>query len=97
LLNALIGAEMGTATLTTVDEILSNEITIFKDRVRIDVQTTTPGLSFKDAWEHRKTMEYQGQAFYVVSPEDLITSKRASGRVVDLEDVRLLEIPETES
>jgi hypothetical protein len=96
LLDALLDAGMGTASLTNVDEILSNEITIFKDRVRIDVQTSTPSLRFKDAWERRKTMEYQGQLFYVASREDLISSKRAAGRDVDLEDVRLLELPNKE-
>lgn len=93
LLDALLDAGMGTASLTNVDEILSNEITIFKDRVRIDVQTSTPGLSFQDAWSHRKTLEYQGQSFYVASREDLISSKKATGRDVDLDDVRLLELP----
>jgi len=96
LLDALLDAGIGTASLTNVDEILSNEITIFKDRVRIDVQTSTPGLSFQDAWKRRKTMEYQGQVFYVVSLDDLISSKRATGREVDLEDVRLLELSDDE-
>jgi len=88
---------MGTATLTNVDEILSNEITIFKDRVRIDVQISTPGLSFQGAWKRRKTMEYQGQSFNIVSLEDLIASKKAAGRDVDIEDVRLLELPDDEN
>ena len=96
LLDALLDAGMGTASLTNVDEILSNEITIFKDRVRIDVQTSTPGLRFQDAWKRRKTMEYQGQSFYVASRKDLISPKRAAGRDVDLEDVRLLELPNKE-
>jgi len=94
LLDALLDAGIGTSSLATVDEILSNEITIFKDRVRIDVQTSTPGLSFQDAWKRRNTMEYQGQVFCVVSSDDLISSKRAAGRAVDLEDVRLLELPD---
>lgn len=94
LLDALINAGMGTATLTNVDEILANEITIFKDRVRIDVQLSTPGLQFEKAWVRKKTMKYQGQKFYVVSIEDLIRSKRAAGRDVDLEDIRLLELPD---
>jgi hypothetical protein len=93
LLDALLEAGMGTASLTNVEEILSNEITIFKDRVRIDVQTSTPGLSFQDAWVHRNTLEYQGQSFYVASRDDLISSKKAAGRRVDLDDVRLLELP----
>ena len=94
LLDALLEAKLGTAALTTPEEVLSQEITIFKDRVRIDVQTSTPGLKFEEAWERRETMEYQKQKFYVASREDLIASKRAAGRPVDLEDVRLLELKE---
>ncbi len=94
LLDALLDAGLGTASLTDVDEILSNEITIFKDRVRVDVQTKTPGLIFKDSWERKKTMNYQRQQFYIVCVEDLIASKKAAGRIVDLEDVRLLELPD---
>jgi hypothetical protein len=92
LLDALADAKLGTAALITPAELLSKEITIFKDRVRIDVQTSTPGLTFDRAWERRETMEYQKQKFFVVSREDLIASKRAAGRPVDLEDVRLLEL-----
>ena len=92
LLDALVDARLGTASLTTPENILANEITIFKDRVRIDVQTVTPGLRFERAWRNRETMEYQGQMFYVVSRDDLIASKRAAGREIDLEDVRLLEL-----
>jgi len=94
LLKAFLDAGLGTAALTTPEELLSQEITIFKDRVRIAVQTSTPGLKFEEAWEWRETMEYQKQKFYVVSREDLISSKRAAGRPVDLEDVRLLELEE---
>ena len=97
LLDALFDAGMGTATLTNVDEILSNEITIFKDRVRIDVQIPTPGLRFQGAWNRRRTMEYQGQSFNIVSLEDLISSKKAAGRDVDIEDVRLLELPDDDT
>jgi hypothetical protein len=35
----------------------------------------------------------RGQSFYVASLEDLISSKRAAGSDVDLEDVRLLQRP----
>lgn len=92
LLDAFSDAGLGTASLTSADEILANEITIFKDRVRIDVQTHTPGIIFKDAWERKKVMNYYGQEFYIVCLEDLIASKKASGRTVDLEDARLLEL-----
>jgi hypothetical protein len=96
LLDALLEAGLGTASLTNVEELLANEITVFKDWVRIDVLTTAPGIDFQEAWERRETMEYQGQTFSVVSRKDLISSKKALGRAVDLEDVRLLELPEDE-
>ena len=67
---------------------------IFKDRIRVDVQISKPGLNFESAWEKKQKMQYQGKAFYVVSMDDLIRSKRAAGRDIDLEDVRLLELPE---
>jgi len=91
LLRAMSEAGLGTASLTTVDEVLSKEITIFTDRIRLDVQTSTPGIIFADAWARRVTMNYKGQMLEVVSLNDLIASKRASGRDVDLEDVRILE------
>lgn len=92
LLDAMLEARLGTAALISSEELLAHEITVFRDRVRIDVQTHTPGLRFEDAWRNRETMEYQGQTFYVASRADLIASKRAAGREIDLEDVRLLEL-----
>ncbi len=97
LLRAFETAGLGTAALTNVESVLANEITIFEDRVRIDVQTSTPGRCFQDAWERRQTMNFEGQSFYVVSKEDLIASKRAAGRPVDLEDIRHLELPDDTS
>lgn len=90
LLQAMGEAGLGTASLASADEVLSTEITIFTDRIRLDVQTSTPGIVFDEAWQRRVTMNYKGQALEVVSLADLIASKRASGRDVDLEDVRIL-------
>ncbi|HWQ34122.1 MAG TPA: nucleotidyltransferase [Blastocatellia bacterium] len=92
LLASLADAQFGTASLVTAEELLANEITVFKDRVRIDVQTSTPGLAFNEAWQRKETMNYQGQTFYVVSRSDLITSKLAAGREKDLDDVRMLNV-----
>jgi hypothetical protein len=90
LLQAMSEAGLGTASLASADELLSTEITIFTGRIRLDVQTSTPGLVFEEAWRRRVTMNYKGQVLEVVSLPDLIASKRASGRDVDLEDVRIL-------
>jgi tRNA nucleotidyltransferase/poly(A) polymerase len=92
LLDAMIEAGFGTALLTSANDVLAHVITVFKDRVRIDVQTQTPGLTFEDAWANRVIMAYRGQELHVVSRDDLVRSKRAAGRPVDLEDVRLLEL-----
>ena len=92
LLQALREAGLGTADLVDAQGVLANEITVFNDRVRIDVQTSTPGLTFQDAWNRRVIMDFQGQKFYVASRVDLIASKRAAGRPRDLEDVRVLEL-----
>jgi len=97
LLDSMLEANLGTAALISLEELLAHEITIFRDRVRIDVQTFTPGIRFEDAWQNREIMDYQGQSFYVVSKRDLIASKRAAGRSIDLEDIRLLNLDEEES
>ena len=90
LLQAMSESGLGTASLASADEVLSTEITIFTDRIRLDVQTSTPGIIFEEAWQRRVTMNYKGQVLEVVSLADLIASKLASGRDVDLEDVRIL-------
>lgn len=91
LLDALRAAGFGTAALIEADELLRHEITIFRDRYRIDVQTSTPGLRFEDAWPRRVEMAFEGVSFPVACKGDLIASKRAAGRPVELEDVRILE------
>jgi hypothetical protein len=77
--------------LTDREKLLANEITVFNDRVRIDVQTRTPGLDFDQAWNNRQIMSFAGRSMFVASKEDLIASKRAAGRPVDLADVSALD------
>lgn len=96
LLDALLDAQLATALLTTPEDLLAYEITVLEDKVRIDVQTSSPGVNFQDAWQRCETMNYHGQEFYVLSKDDLISSKRAAGREIDLQDVQLLELPESE-
>jgi len=97
LLDALSEAGFRTASLVSAGEVLAQEILILLDRVKIDVQTATPGLSFAEAWGRRETMSYAGQSFDVVSKQDLIASKLAAGRPVDLEDARLLRLSDEDT
>lgn len=91
LLGALRQAGLGTADLLGSNELLAKEITVFRDVVRIDVQTATPGIEFTDVWNRKVVIERGNMTFYALSKDDLIAAKRASGRDVDLEDVRMLE------
>jgi hypothetical protein len=91
LLKALEAAGIDSAALTTPQQLLAHEITIFKDVVRIDVQTSTPGVSFEEAWHRRVEREVSSVPYWILSKPDLIAAKRAAGRPKDLEDVRVLE------
>lgn len=93
LLEAFLDATLGTALLTTPEDLAAREITVFNDWVRIDVRTRTPGLDFDSAWDRREVVSYRGVELYVVSKADLISSKVAAGRPRDLEDVRALTGP----
>ncbi len=53
----------------------------------IDFLTTIKGLDFQQAWENRQIIETEAGKIPYLSPDDLITSKRAAGRLQDLADV----------
>jgi hypothetical protein len=91
LLAALRDTGLATAELIDANGLLEQAITVFNDRVRIGVQTKTPGLEFDSAWRNRVELAYRGRPLIVVSRDDLIRSKRAAGRPVDRDDVRALE------
>lgn len=90
LLDALLSANLGTAELISPEELLANDITVFSDLVRVDVQTATPGITFSEAWRNRVQMNFQGSNVNVLAIPDLIASKRASARPIDLEDAEQL-------
>ncbi len=58
--------------------------------LRIDILTSITGVEFNGAWARRKEMELGGVRFGVLSREDLIRNKRATGRPKDLLDVESL-------
>ena len=57
---------------------------------RIDILTAISGVEFFDAWERRHSIELDGIALNVISRNDLIANKRASGRPKDIADVLTL-------
>jgi hypothetical protein len=61
---------------------------------RIDLLTAVDGVAFDEAWPRCEEVEIEGLKVPVISRDDLIRNKRASGRVQDLADVARLEEPE---
>jgi len=61
--------------------------------VRVDILMSIPGVKFSSAWSRRKQLTIDGVEMNFISKEDLITSKKASGRSQDLIDVKNLEKP----
>lgn len=59
--------------------------------VRVDLLKDAPGVTFADAWERRVIDVWNGVPAMLISRDDLIRSKRASGREQDLIDARNLE------
>jgi hypothetical protein len=59
---------------------------------RIDILTSIDGIDFDTAWGKRIQGKYGEQVLYIISKEDLIKNKKASGRKKDLDDLEELEI-----
>ena len=58
---------------------------------RIDILTAPAGVEFDGAWTRRIKSTYDGVPTQILSLQDLIASKRASGRPQDLLDLEKLE------
>jgi hypothetical protein len=55
--------------------------------LRIDLITSIDGVEFDEAWPRRVESSYGDQTVHVISKDDLIANKRASGRKQDLLDL----------
>jgi hypothetical protein len=58
---------------------------------RIDLLSGITGVRFDDAWARRMTVPVAGLTIHVLSREDFVANKRASGRAKDLADLALLD------
>ena len=58
---------------------------------RIDILTVLSGLEFDSAWNNRIILTIEDVTFPVIGRSDLITNKRATGRLKDLADIAGLE------
>jgi len=58
--------------------------------LRIDIMTAIDGVTFDGAWSRKVASRFGGQEIHLISREDLIANKRASGRKQDLLDLEHL-------
>ncbi len=58
---------------------------------RIDLLTSISGVEFEDAWQNKVTVEVDGLELYVLSREDLLKNKAATGREKDKGDIAWLK------
>jgi hypothetical protein len=58
---------------------------------RVDLLTHIPGVEFQAAWQSRTSVTLDGVLVPLIGRDDLITNKRAVGRLQDLADVEALE------
>lgn len=58
---------------------------------RIDLLTKLYGVDFLSAWSRRVDAELDGARIWMISREDLILNKRATGRSQDIADAEHLE------
>jgi predicted nucleotidyltransferase len=59
--------------------------------VRIDITTTIEGIHFEEAYPNMQNADINGMKVPLISIEDLIKNKKASGRLQDLADNERLE------
>ena len=66
-------------------------LTLGADPFRIDVLTDIPGVEFASAYARRTSVVLEGKPLPLISKFDLLTNKKAVGRLQDLADVEALE------
>jgi hypothetical protein len=82
------------------------DMSIFKDKgnffrmgrppIQIDIITDATGIDMKSSYLRRQIIDINGLEISVISKDDLIKNKKASGRHRDLDDAEILEKSEKE-
>lgn len=85
--------EFGFESLNLKEKDFINKNSIIQlgyEPVRIDIITSIPGIRFSQAWKNRKTVTYGKTPVYFIGKNDLIRSKKATGRKIDQADLENL-------
>jgi predicted nucleotidyltransferase len=74
----------------TTTELLKKKILIRQYVVEVDIHPYVKGVKFEDLWRHKVIEQYGKTETYFASLDDLIKMKRAAGRPIDKEDLKVL-------
>jgi predicted nucleotidyltransferase len=77
----------------TADDFANEELFYQMGRPpgRVDILMSIPGVNFSDAWSRRVETDFEGVKVPLISRQDLIAAKIASGRTEDKRDVKALK------
>jgi hypothetical protein len=64
--------------------------------VRVDIMMGIPGGDIEKAWQNRNEVDFDGLLVTFISKQDLIATKKASGRPQDLIDAELISQADNE-
>lgn len=86
--------EFGFGAPDLKEDLFLREKLIFRmgvEPIRIEISTKIDGVVFEECWSRRIAGEMDGLPVPIISRQDLLKNKRASGRHKDLDDVEQLE------
>jgi len=74
-------------------DFMENKILIRQYMVEADIHPFVKGVTFDEVWKNKIAAKYGDTEVYFPSLDDMIKMKKASGRPIDMEDLKyLLEI-----
>lgn len=63
-----------------------------QEPVRIDILNDIDGVSFTNAWENKKVIDYEGKKINFIGYSDLLKVKEKAGRPQDIADISKLKM-----
>jgi hypothetical protein len=83
---------MGALGLTKEDFLRRGFFTqLGYEPVRIDIMNDIDGVNFEEAWQNRRTVEYEGQPIHFIGYHELLRMKALAGRPQDIADIAKLK------
>ena len=73
------------------EDFSKNKILIRQYTVEADIHPSVKGITYEEAWRNKILAKFGDTEVYFPSLDDMIKMKEASGRAIDLEDLKFLK------